>query len=53
MSSAQKSKELAVAALYGVMFSLVPVTFLSFAECFLPVGAWEGGSIKTTLLFYR
>lgn len=44
--SSQRSKELAIAALSRVMFNLVPVTFLSFSECFLPIAAWEIGSIK-------
>lgn len=41
-----KVQELAIAALSGVMFSLVSVTCLSFAECSLPIAAWEIGSIK-------
>lgn len=40
-----KVQELAIGALPG-MFSLVSVTCLSFAECYLPIAAWEIGNIK-------
>lgn len=45
VSSAQRFKELAIAAPSG-MFNLVSLTSLSFSEYFLPIAAWEIGSIK-------